>query len=83
MTTETKSQLSSLQILEAARRFFLGDEPVCQAWLESESDTSLTFNTFKTNIVVNWGASPNTAGDLAGYRVYRDAAVSTNVGSTG
>lgn len=52
MTTESKSQLTAQQILAAARDFFLGDEPVCQAWLESESETSLTFNTFRGNLVI-------------------------------
>ena len=52
MTTETKSTLTPQEVLGAARRFFLGDEPVCQAWLESESDTSLTFNTFRGNLVI-------------------------------
>lgn len=52
MTTETTSRLSPEEVLTAVKRFFLGDDPVHHAWLESETNRSLTFGTFRGNLAV-------------------------------
>ncbi len=52
MTTETTSELTPGQALQAARDFFLGPGAEPTAWLETESSTHLSFCTFRGNLAV-------------------------------
>ncbi|MGH7540879.1 MAG: hypothetical protein ACRELC_07770 [Gemmatimonadota bacterium] len=52
MTAETTSTRSPAELLDAVRKFFIGGEAYHDAWLESESDTHLSFGTFRGNLAV-------------------------------
>jgi hypothetical protein len=52
MTTETTTTLAPEQVLSAVRRFFMGADSVHSAWLETESDTHISFGTFRGNLAV-------------------------------
>lgn len=53
MTLETTTAIAPEEVLQKAREFFTGDESVYSAWLENESDTHLTFGTFRSKIAVS------------------------------
>lgn len=61
MTLETTTEIAPEKVLAKAREFFTGDESVYSAWLENESDTHLTFGTFRSKIAVS--AFPDPEGD--------------------
>lgn len=61
MTYETTTTMTPAQVLAEAREFFTGDRPICPASPESESDTHITFNTFRSRITV--AAFPDPAGE--------------------
>lgn len=52
MTTETTTILSPTDVLQAVKRFFMGEDAYHSAWLERESETHLSFGTFRGNIAV-------------------------------
>lgn len=52
VTTETISDLTPNEALQAARDFFLGPGSEPTAWLETESDTHLSFCTFRGNLAI-------------------------------
>lgn len=61
MTMETTTSLPPQRVLEAVKEFFLGDEPFHSAWLVSESETHLSFATFRGNLAV--AAFPDPRGE--------------------
>ena len=52
MTTEIASPLTPGDALAAVRTFFLGDDRIADAWIETESDSHITFCTFRGNLSV-------------------------------
>ncbi|WP_419941626.1 hypothetical protein [Candidatus Palauibacter sp.] len=58
MTTETASALAPGDVLAAARDFFLGANRMADAWIDTESDTHITFCTFRGNLSVAAFADP-------------------------
>lgn len=62
MTTEIASSLSPKDALAAARAFFVGTDRVADAWIETESDTHITFCTFRGNLSIAAFADSETAG---------------------
>lgn len=52
MTIETTTTLAPEQVLSVVRQFFLGSDSVHSAWLETESDTHISFGTFRGNLAV-------------------------------
>ncbi|WP_423929534.1 hypothetical protein [Candidatus Palauibacter sp.] len=58
MTTETASALAPGDVLAAARDFFLGANRMADAWIDTESDTHITFCTFRGNLAVAAFADP-------------------------
>lgn len=60
MTTETASALAPADVLAATRDFFLGDDRMVDAWVDTESDTHIAFCTFRGNLSV--AAFPDPAG---------------------
>ncbi len=68
MTTETSTTLTPADVLAAARDFFLGDDRMADAWVDTESDTHIAFCTFRGNLSV--GAFPDPeAGNATRVRV--------------
>lgn len=63
MTSETTTELDPGDVFELARQFFIGPDPVREASLAQESDTHLTFETFRSRIVV--AAFPDPRGEAA------------------
>ncbi|MDP2479101.1 MAG: hypothetical protein Q8W51_06270 [Candidatus Palauibacterales bacterium] len=61
MTHETITTLSPAEVLTEAREFFTGRHPICPASIESESDSHITFNTFRSRITV--AAFPDPRGE--------------------
>lgn len=61
MTLEETTDVAPERVLEEARDFFTGDDSVYSAWLEDESDTHLTFGTFRSKIAVS--AFPDPEGE--------------------
>lgn len=61
MTLEETTAVAPERVLEEARDFFTGDDSVYTAWLEDESDTHLTFGTFRSKIAVS--AFPDPEGE--------------------
>jgi hypothetical protein len=57
MTTETTIARPPEAILRAARDFFLAPGRMADAWIESESDTHVSFCTFRGNLAI--GVSPD------------------------
>lgn len=66
MTTEIVTSLAPARVLDAARSFFLGRDRMADAWMESESDSHVTFCTFRGNLSI--AAFPD-AGEPDGTRV--------------
>lgn len=64
MTTETASPLTPGDVLAAARDFLLGADRMADAWIDSESDTHLTFCTFRGNLSI--AAFPDPDPDAGG-----------------
>ena len=52
MTTEIASALAPADVLAATRDFFLGDDRMVDAWVDTESDTHIAFCTFRGNLAV-------------------------------
>lgn len=52
MTSETTTSLSPSEVLSLAREFFTGSDAIHQASVSEESDTHVTFATFRSRIVV-------------------------------
>lgn len=52
MTTETTTTLAPDQVLSAVRNFFTGSDSLHSAWLETESDTHISFGTFRGNLAI-------------------------------
>jgi hypothetical protein len=52
MTTETTTTLPPDEVLGAVRRFFMGSDSLHSAWLETESDTHVSFGTFRGNLAI-------------------------------
>lgn len=52
MTTEIETALDAETVLAAARGFFLGADRFADAWIESESQTHITFCTFRGNLSI-------------------------------
>jgi len=61
MTSETVTDLSPEEALELARDFFTGPDAVYEASISDESDTHLSFGTFRSRIVV--AAFPDPEGE--------------------
>lgn len=61
MTLEETTDIPPDRVLREAREFFTGDESVYTAWLEDESDTHVTFGTFRSKIAVS--AFPDPEGE--------------------
>ncbi|HKK28218.1 MAG TPA: hypothetical protein VKB18_09060 [Gemmatimonadota bacterium] len=61
MTHEMTTTLEPFEVLEVAREFFTGRRPVCPASVENESDTHITFNTFRSRITVAAFPDPDDA----------------------
>lgn len=61
MTLETTTDLDPAEVLELAREFFIGRDPVREASLSRESESHLTFETFRSRIVV--AAFPDPRGE--------------------
>ncbi len=61
MTLEETTDIAPDRVLREAREFFTGDESVYTAWLEHESDTHVTFGTFRSKIAVS--AFPDPEGE--------------------
>lgn len=61
MTRETTTSLSPREVLEEAKKFFTDDLSVNSAWLEEESDTHVTFGTFRSRVAVS--AFPDPEGE--------------------
>lgn len=61
MTTETTTTLPPTEVLEAVREFFMGGDAYHEAWLERESESHLSFGTFRGNLAV--AAFPDPAGE--------------------
>ena len=62
MTTETASAMAPGEVLAAARDFFLGADRMADAWIDTESDTHITFCTFRGNLSIAAFADPEAAG---------------------
>lgn len=52
MTSETTTSLAPADVLDLAREFFTGRDAVHAASVSEESDTHVTFATFRSRIVV-------------------------------
>lgn len=63
MTNEATTDLSPGRVLELAREFFTGPEAVHDASISVESDSHVTFATFRSRIVV--AAFPDPEGEAA------------------
>lgn len=61
MTTETTTTLPPADVLDAVRHFFMGGDAYHEAWLETESESHLSFGTFRGNLAV--AAFPDPAGE--------------------
>ena len=62
MTTETTARIDPGAVLDAARDFFIGPERMADAWIESESDSHLSFCTFRGNLSIGAVAHPDGQG---------------------
>ena len=61
MIRETTTTLPAAAVLEEAKTFFMSDLSVYSAWLEDESETHVTFSTFRSRIAVS--AFPDPEGE--------------------
>lgn len=52
MTSEATTELPPGEVLELARRFFTGSDAVHEASISEESDSHVTFATFRSRLVV-------------------------------
>ena len=62
MTSETTTTLPATAVLSAAKRFFTGSEAIHAAWIEAESDTHVSFATFRSNVLVSALPDPEREG---------------------
>jgi hypothetical protein len=62
MTTETTARIPPGAILDAARDFFTGPDRMADAWIESESDSHLSFCTFRGNLSIAAVPDPDEEG---------------------
>lgn len=58
MTIETTTPLSPAEVLVHAREFFTARDSLHTASIETESDSHITFNTFRSRIAVSAFADP-------------------------
>lgn len=61
MTSEATTELPPGEALELARRFFTGPDAVHEASISEESDSHITFATFRSRIVVAAFPDPEDA----------------------
>lgn len=61
MTSETTTELPPSRVLELAREFFTGPDAVYRASVSEESDSHVTFATFRSRIAV--AAFPDPEGE--------------------
>ncbi|MDX1395640.1 MAG: hypothetical protein R3195_14755 [Gemmatimonadota bacterium] len=57
MTREMTAPVAPADVLRAARDFFTGPGRMADAWIDSESDSHISFCTFRGNLAV--GATPD------------------------
>lgn len=62
MTTETTTAIAPGAVLQAAKEFFTGPRRVADAWIDSESDSHLSFCTFRGNLSVSAVPDPEETG---------------------
>lgn len=62
MTTEITTSLSPSEVLRAVKRFFMGGDGYHSAWLDWESETHLTFGTFRGSLAVAAFPDPDAKG---------------------
>ncbi len=62
MTNETTTTLPAAAVLSAAKRFFTGREAIQPAWIEAESETHVSFATFRSNVLVSAFPDPEWEG---------------------
>lgn len=67
MTSEATTELPPGEVLELARRFFTGPDAVHEASISEESDSHVTFATFRSRLVV--AAFPDPDDDATRVRV--------------
>lgn len=61
MIRETTTTLPPDAVLAEAKQFFMSDLSVYSAWLEDESDSHVTFSTFRSRLAVS--AYPDPEGE--------------------
>lgn len=61
MTSEATTELPPGEVLELARRFFTGSDAVHEASISEESDSHITFATFRSRLVVAAFPDPDDA----------------------
>jgi len=59
MTTETTARIDPGAVLDAVRDFFIGPDRMADAWIESESDSHISFCTFRGNLSIAAVARPD------------------------
>ena len=52
MTTEIESSLPPTAVLDLVRSFFLDKDPVANAWIETESESHISFCTFRGHLSI-------------------------------
>ena len=62
MTTETTAPMAPADVLRATRDFFTGPARMADAWIESESDSHVSFCTFRGNLAVAATPDPDAPG---------------------
>jgi len=58
MTTEITLSIRPRDVLDAARGFFLAPDRMADAWIDSESDSHVSFCTFRGNLAVGATIDP-------------------------
>lgn len=62
MTSETTTPVAPARVLDAARRFFTGTDRFADAWIDTESESHISFGTFRGNLAVAAFADPEDPG---------------------
>ncbi len=62
MTNEARTTLPAAAVLAAAKRFFTGSEAIHPARIEAESQTHVSFATFRSNVLVSAFPDPEREG---------------------
>lgn len=63
MTSETTTGLAPDEVLDLARDFFTGQDAIHEASVSEESETHITFATFRSRIVVAAFPDPDGEGE--------------------